>query len=83
MKAKLTLSIDSTLIDNIKKKARLDKSINISKMVEEFLMNEFGSPKKDDKASVVKSLRGILKGVDDRIDWKDEKYERIVKKHLK
>jgi hypothetical protein len=81
MKSKLTLSIESTLMEEINRKAKLDKSINLSKMVEKFLEAEFKFSKQK-KKSVVSSLRGILKETPETIDWKKDKEDRLTKKYL-
>ena len=81
MKSKLTLSIDSSLMEEINKKAKLNKNINLSKMVEKFLQDQF-KPSKPKSKSVVSSLRGILKDVPETFDWKKDKEDRLVKKYL-
>ncbi len=80
MKSKLTLSIDSSLMEDINRKAKLDRSINLSKMIEEFLKTEF-KPPKHKKKSVVSSLRGIIKETPETINWKKDKEDRLIKKH--
>jgi hypothetical protein len=81
MKTKLTLSIESSLMEEIKKKTRLDKRINLSKMIEQFLFNEFHSSGDKKKENTVSQLRGILKGANVE-EWKDEKTDRLTKKYL-
>lgn len=46
MKSKLTLSIDADLMNEINQRAKLNKQINLSKMVENFLFNHFKAPDK-------------------------------------
>lgn len=82
MKTKLTLSIDADLMDDINKKAKLNKSINLSQMVERFLYNEF-KPGHAKPKSTVKSLRGILKETAAIKNWKQEKINRLSKKHMR
>ncbi len=81
MKVKLTLSIDASLMETINRKAQLNKKINLSKMVEKFLQEEFKISKHKNK-SVVSTLRGILKETPETIDWKKDKEDRLLKKHL-
>lgn len=81
MKSKLTLSIDADLMNEINQRAKLDKQINLSKMVENFLFNHFKAPdKKSD--SVVSRMRGILKETPETLNWKKDKEERLLKKYL-
>lgn len=82
MKTKLTLTIDATLMEEINKKAKLNKSINLSQMVERFLYKEF-KPEQERTKSTVKSLRGILRETEAIKNWKQEKINRLSKKHLK
>ncbi len=79
MKSKLTLSIDSELMENINQKAKLDKTINLSKMVESYLQQAFRA---NEKKSSISSLRGILKETDELNDWKQDKINRLSKKYL-
>lgn len=81
MKTKLTLSIDAALMEEINHKAKLKKHINLSQMVERFLLDEF-KPFAKKKKSLVSSLRGILKETDEIQDWKQEKMNRLAKKYL-
>ena len=81
MKSKLTLSIDSGLMEEINQKARLNKNINLSRMVEKFLQSQFNTAGKDNDAELV-SMRGILKETDETINWKEERMSRLLKKHL-
>ena len=80
MKTKLTLTIDAPLMQEINKKAKLNKNINLSKMVEQFLFKEF-NPASATKKSSIKSLRGILRETDDLKNWKQNKLDRLSKKH--
>jgi hypothetical protein len=81
MKVKLTLSIDASLMETINRKAQLNKKINLSKMVEKFLQEEFKISKHKNK-SVVSTLRGILKETPETIEWKKDKDDRLILKHL-
>ena len=60
MKSKLTLSIDSELMNEINQKAKLNKKINLSKMVENFLISQFKTSVTKSNG-IVGSMRGILK----------------------
>ncbi len=80
MKSKLTLSIDADLIKEINQRAKLNKDINLSKMVEIFLFNQFKKPHK--KKSLVKGMRGILKETPETLNWKKDKEQRLIKKYL-
>lgn len=82
MKTKLTLTIDAALMEEINKKAKLNKSINLSQMVERFLYKEF-KPEQERTKATVKSLRGILRETEAIKNWKQEKISRLSKKHLK
>ena len=82
MKTKLTLTIDAALLEDINKKAKLNKSINLSQMVERFLYQEF-KPEQGKTKSTVKSLRGILRETETIKNWKQEKINRLSKKHLR
>ncbi|HXL57460.1 MAG TPA: DUF6364 family protein [Chitinophagaceae bacterium] len=81
MKTKLILSIDTALVEDINKKVRLNKSINLSQMVERFLYREF-KPEQGKRKSTVKSLRGIIRETEATKNWKQEKINRLSKKHL-
>lgn len=80
MKSKLTLSIDADLMENINQKAKLDKTINLSKMVESYLQQAFQAIEK--KTSSISSLKGILKETDELKDCKQDKVNRLSKKYL-
>ena len=80
MKSKLTLSIDSDLMENINQKAKLDKTINLSKMVEGYLQQAFQANGKT-KLSI-SSLKGILKETEELNNWKQAKTNRLTKKYL-
>lgn len=81
MKSKLTLSIDAALMNEINRLSKLDKHINLSKMVENFLSQEFKRTPPSAKSDV-HSLRGILKDVNAGDDWKAQKVNRLTKKYL-
>jgi hypothetical protein len=68
-------------MEEINGKAKLNKQINLSQMVERFLFNEF-KPKSNGKKSV-SELRGILKVNDEMNNWKQDKINRLAKKYLK
>ena len=81
MKAKLTLSIDAALMQEINRRARLNKRINLSKMVESFLQSQFTESRQTNN-TVISKMRGILKETPETLNWKDERLSRIRKKHL-
>lgn len=82
MKSKLTLSVDASLMNHINHKAKLNKNINLSKMVEKFLSEEFLSETKKPSHSI-SNLRGILKRSQVNKNWKQQKQQRLSKKYLK
>lgn len=81
MKSKLTLSIDASLMQEINRRARLNKKINLSKMIEVFLQSQFNDTK-NLSSSVISKFRGILRETPETIDWKQERLNRIKKKHV-
>ena len=81
MKSKLTLSIDAALMNEINRQAKLNKRINLSKMVEVFLQSHFNQPKQTNN-NVVSKMRGILQEAPQTFNWKDERITRLKKKHL-
>ncbi len=81
MKSKLTLSIDSELMNEINQKAKLNKKINLSKMVENFLISQFKTSVTKSNG-IVGSMRGILKETPETLNWKKDKEERLSSKHL-
>lgn len=81
MKSKLTLSIDTALMDEINRRAKLNKRINLSKMVEVFLQSQFNKPKQTSN-NVVSKMRGILQETPETLNWKNERVTRLKKKHL-
>ena len=81
MKSKLTLSIDADLMNEINQRAKLNKQINLSKMVEGFLFSHFKAPAKETD-SVVSRMRGILKETPETLNWQKDKEERLIKKYL-
>jgi len=78
MDTKLTLKLDSSIIERAKRHAK-DKNISLSKMIENYLQ---ALTRKDDTAfeisPLVKSLSGVLKNDSDSQDYTDflsEKYK--------
>ena len=61
--SKLTLSIDEAVISQAKQYAKANHT-SISEMVEIFLANVTGSDREKKEAPILRSVRGLLKGVD-------------------
>jgi hypothetical protein len=85
MTTKLTLSIDSKIIESAKKYAKR-KGLSISKIVEQHLLkitkSEKGPNQKNPLDSLSK-LKGIGGPVPTNIDYDDLIAEAILEKHLK
>lgn len=77
MTTKLTLSLDSKVIERAKKYSQR-KGTSISKMVEEYLTRLTTSESKGKKRSIME-LRGMLGSVPDDFDYKDVIAKRLQK----
>jgi hypothetical protein len=83
MQSRLTLSLDSKVIDEAKKTSKR-KGLSLSKIVENYL-RDFSSPpakKVSSKASIME-LKGILGKVPKDFDYKEELYKILEEKHLR
>lgn len=79
MNAKLTLSIDSKVIESAKKLSK-KRGESISKMVEDYLIKISKPLKRPSKSSIVE-LRGIGGSVPENFDYKKEIYEYLMEKY--
>ena len=84
MTTKLTLSVDQHLIAEAKRVAR-DKKLSLSKIVTKALEDmihaeERKRTKNENIGPLVSSLMGII-DVPADYNWKEERHQRIVKKH--
>ena len=79
MNAKLTLSLDSRVIQLAKKYAK-QKGVSLSQIVEEYL-EKFSSPKSTGKKRSAAELRGIAGNVSADFNPKEERYKYLSKKH--
>ena len=79
--AKLTLSVDPSVISRAKQYAR-QSGASISSMVEAYLAS-LGSPPASRQAPVLRSLRGILKNADPEVYRKHlaRKYDESAPRH--
>lgn len=82
MTTKLTLSIDSKVIDEAKRYSK-GKGVSVSKLVEQYLSQISSRKKKPKKGSAVRELAGILGTVPSDFDYKTELMKILEEKHLK
>jgi hypothetical protein len=82
MNAKLTLSLDSKVIESAKKQSKR-KGISLSKLVENHLREFTGrrNPKKKKESAL--ELIGIAGRVSKGFDYDDELFKILKEKHLK
>lgn len=82
MNIKLTLSLDSKVIESAKRQSR-KKGVSLSKLVEEYL-REFSSSRspKQRKESAME-LIGIAGKIPDDFDYDKELFKILSEKHLK
>jgi hypothetical protein len=86
MYAKLTLSIDQSVIENAKKYAK-DQKRSVSKLVEEYLSSISSSPPVSDEIAyttlgpITKELVGIIK-VNGHVDYKDLLAGALLEKYV-
>ena len=80
MTSKLTLSIDKNTIEKAKAVSRR-KGKSLSKLVEEYLNSL--SMKTTEDENPIASIRKIMKGkiINQDIDWKKEKADRLKRKY--
>ncbi|MEQ9424281.1 MAG: DUF6364 family protein [Cyclobacteriaceae bacterium] len=80
MDSKLTLSLNSQVIDQAKSYAKKNK-VSLSRLIESYL-SSLGEPQKsnEDITPLVKSLSGVIK-IDDGSEMKDSYTEYLVEKY--
>jgi hypothetical protein len=81
MTTKLTLSLDSKIIEKAKRYSQ-KKGTSLSKVVEEYL-RRITLQKPDKNRPSIMELKGIAGPVPDDFDYKEAIYEHLKKKHLK
>ncbi len=81
MNTKLTIQLDSNVIDKAKQYAQSQKT-SLSKMIESYLRNITSAEKKKDMeiSPLVKSLTGIIELPDD-FDYKKDYIEHLTDKY--
>ena len=85
MATKLTLSLDSKIIESAKKYAKRHGT-SISRLVEEHLasITKFGtSRQKKEPLESLKKIKGIASSLNDGSSYKDLITDSIIQKHLK
>jgi ribosomal protein L5 len=81
MTSKVTLSIDSKVIEAAKKYSE-KKGVSLSKIIEDYLSKITSSKTKKTNSSI-KELSGILGEVPADFDYKEAITEYLIEKHLK
>jgi len=81
MTTKLTLSIDSKVIDDAKRYSR-KKGISLSKLIENHLREFTGKPRRSKKGSATE-LIGIAGKAPQNFNYKEELYKILEEKYLK
>jgi len=81
MTTKLTLSIDSKVIDDAKRYSKR-KRTSISKLVEQYLSQISNQGKKPKKSTAVKELSGILGKAPKDFDYKEELMKILEEKYM-
>jgi hypothetical protein len=79
MTTKLTLSLDSRVIERAKRYSQ-KKGTSLSKLVEAFLERLTSSPARQPKRSIME-LKGIGGKVPADFDYKEERYKYLMKKY--
>ncbi len=77
--SKLTLSIDETVISQAKQYAKANHT-SISEMVEIFLANVTDRSREKKDTPILRSVRGLLKGVDLR-DYRSDYRKHLSQKY--
>ena len=77
MKARLNLTIDQSLLEDVKQYATL-KNTSVSELVEEYF-KVIIQPKKKSFVELIKELPKPK--IDENFDWKDEYYKDKMKKY--
>lgn len=81
MNTKLTLSLDSKVIEEAKKYSG-KKGVSLSKIIEEYLVR-LTSPRVKKRKPSIKELRGILGDAPSDFDYKKEVREYLYEKHVR
>ena len=84
MPAKLTLTVDKTVIEEAKKYAK-SQGRSLSSLIEEYLKSISAKDQKTDElelSPITKSLLGSVQLKDEELDYKQLIEEEIIKKHL-
>ena len=81
MATKLTLSIDSKVIESAKKYSK-KKGTSLSKLIEDYLV-KITRLGKSNSARSIKEIRGIAGQVPDDFDYRKLKEDYFLEKHLK
>lgn len=80
MSTKLTLSLDSKVIESAKRFSK-EKGTSLSKLVEEYLKNLQPLRSKTKKKSSIMELRGILGTAPKDFDYREERYKYLMEKY--
>jgi len=78
MTTKLTLSLDSKVIESAKKFSK-QKGKSLSKLIEDYLVGITSKERK--RKSSIMELKGILGKVPPDIDYNEERYKYLMEKH--
>ena len=84
MSAKLTLTIDKTVIEEAKKYAK-SQGRSLSNLIEEYLKSISAKDQKSaelELSPITKSLLGSVQLKDEELDYKQLIEDEIIKKHL-
>ncbi|MFO0508015.1 MAG: DUF6364 family protein [bacterium] len=80
MNAKLTLTLDSKVIQKAKKYA-IEKGISLSSVVEEYLQKLTPTKPKKQNRTTVMELKAILGKPPNYFDYREERYRYLMEKH--
>lgn len=81
MNTKLTLSLDSKIIEEAKRYSK-QKGTSVSKLIEDYLRGIVSTPgKKTPRKSSLMKLKGALGKVPSNFDYKEEIYKYLIDKH--
>jgi Family of unknown function (DUF6364) len=80
MNAKLTLSLDSKVIEAAKKYS-VENGVSLSEVVEEYFKRLIPKKPIKDKKSSIMELRGILGKAPKDFDYREERYKYLMEKY--
>jgi Family of unknown function (DUF6364) len=80
MNAKLTLSLDSKVIEAAKKYS-VENGVSLSEVVEEYFKRLIPKKPTKDKKSSIMELRGILGKAPKDFDYREERYKYLMEKY--